>query len=154
MNDERKKEIYALVQKQIVATLEGEDNITAKMATISCMLKQTFEHFYWCGFYIVDPNEAKELVVGPYQGTLGCLRIPLGKGVCGTAYKTGRTQIVENVHEIENHITCDPKSMSEIVVPVYQKDTLIAVLDIDSDKVNSFDEIDKKFLQEIMSKVF
>ncbi len=154
MNDERKKEIYALVQKQIAATLEGENNFVAKMSTISCMLKQNFPHFYWCGFYVVDKDKENELVVGPYQGTLGCLRIPIGKGVCGSAFKEKTTQLVADVHAIENHITCDPKSMSEIVVPLILEGKVVAVLDIDSDVINSFNEVDKHYLENILLENF
>ena len=149
-----KEKKYETVKKQILATVHGEDNIIAKMATISCLLKQSFDYFYWCGFYVVDPLKPEELVVGPYQGTMGCLRIPKGKGVCGTAFLEQETQIVEDVHAIENHITCDVNSQSEIVVPVFFEGKIIAVLDVDSDKVNSFDEIDKKYLEEIIKEAF
>lgn len=149
-----KEEKYETVKKQILATVHGEDNITAKMATISCLLKQSFDYFYWCGFYVVDNNKPEELVVGPYQGTMGCLRIPKGKGVCGTAFLEQTTQIVEDVHAIENHITCDVNSQSEIVVPVFFDGKIIAVLDVDSDKVSSFDDIDKKYLEEIIKEAF
>lgn len=151
-----KKETYELLSKQINATLEGETNLIAKMATISCMLKSTFESFYWCGFYIVDTQKEiiDELVVGPYQGTLGCLRIKIGRGVCGTSWKLGKTQIVDDVHKLENHIACDSASNSEIVVPVYQNAKIIAVLDVDSTFIKAFDEIDKKYLEQILAENF
>ncbi|MFG1500659.1 GAF domain-containing protein [Halobacteriovorax sp. XZX-3] len=154
MDNAQKTETYQRVKRDIFAICEGESSTIAKMATISCVLKQAFPHYYWCGFYMVDPVKEKELVVGPYQGTLGCLRIPFGKGVCGTAAHTLETQIVEDVHSIANHITCDPKSQSEIVVPVFENEKLIAVLDVDSDSLASFDEVDKSNLEEIINTVF
>lgn len=151
-----KKTIYSEVQAQISAVLEGEENVTARMATVSCLLAQAFpDRFFWTGFYVVDPNKAEELVVGPYQGTLGCLRIAFGRGVCGAAATTGETQIVEDVHALKNHIACDSRSNSEIVVPVFRADgDLIAVFDIDSTQFGAFDELDKSCLEAIMTSVF
>ncbi len=151
-----KTEIYQTVRAQIEAVLEGETNQTARMATISCLLSEAFpETFFWTGFYVVDENKPDELVVGPYQGTLGCLRIAFGKGVCGTAAATGETQIVEDVHAIENHIACDSRTNSEIVVPIFNASgSLIAVLDIDSIEIASFDNEDKKQLEALMKAVF
>ena len=154
MDNAQKNTIYESVKRDIYAICEGESDTIAKMATVSCVLKQAFPHFYWCGFYNVDNLKESELVVGPYQGTLGCLRIPFGKGVCGTAAQTLQTQIVNDVYAIANHITCDPKSQSEIVIPVIEDGKLIAVLDIDSDEKASFNEIDKVHLEEVISKVF
>lgn len=151
-----KEEAYKFVEQQILAVLDGEINQTAQMATISCLLSQAFpDRFYWTGFYLVDPLNQKELVVGPYQGTLGCLRIPFGRGVCGTAALTGEIQIVPDVHMLENHIACDASSSSEIVIPVYnnQKD-LIAVFDVDSTSKNAFDQVDAKALHSILKHVF
>jgi GAF domain-containing protein len=147
---------YQEVKGQILAVLDGETDRTAKMATISCLLADAFpDTYFWTGFYVVDPMKDRELVVGPYQGTLGCLRIPFGRGVCGTAAETGETQIVEDVHAIENHIACDARTNSEIVVPVFdQAGELIAVLDIDSEAKASFDAIDKANLEQLMTKVF
>jgi len=155
MNQANKQEIYENIAREIAAVSAGERNVIANMATISCLLSQAFEHYFWTGFYCVDPEKTTELVVGPYQGTLGCLRIPLGKGVCGTAAATGKTQVVEDVHAFPGHIACDSRTMSEIVVPVFDKDdTLIAVLDIDSTEPAFFDETDKKWLEQIMRDVF
>jgi GAF domain-containing protein len=147
---------YELVESQILAVLDGEDNIVAQMATVSCLLAQAFpEVFFWTGFYVKAPENPKELVVGPYQGTLGCLRIPFGRGVCGTAAKEGKTQIVQDVHAIENHIACDNRTNSEIVVPVFDKaNKLVAVLDVDSEHLKSFDETDQIWLERIVNKVF
>lgn len=151
-----KEAIYQEVSDQILAVVDGEPNVTARMATVSCLLAQAFtDTFFWTGFYVVDPDKTGELVVGPYQGTMGCLRIPFGKGVCGTAAHTGETQIVEDVHALENHIACDSRSNSEIVVPVCDKTgQLIAVLDVDSTAFGAFDGTDKTYLEALMAKVF
>lgn len=156
MSKGSKKSIYDTTQAQILAVLEGENNLTARMATVSCLLQLAFpERFFWTGFYIVDPEKTAELIVGPYQGTLGCLRIPFARGVCGMAAAEKATQIVDDVHAIKNHIACDSNSNSEIVVPVMGKDgALIAVLDIDSTQFAAFDEVDKVCLEELMVKVF
>jgi len=151
-----KKEKYSEVRAQILAVLDGEDNLTARMATVACLLAQAFpERYFWTGFYVVDPNNPAELVVGPYQGTLGCLRIAFGRGVCGAAAATGITQLVEDVHALENHIACDSRSNSEIVVPVFSAEgDLIAVFDVDSEQYSAFDELDKSWLEDIINSVF
>ncbi len=150
-----KAEKYAAVAKEIAAVVEGETNLIARMASVSNILHHAFDHFFWTGFYIVDLEKPGELVVGPYQGTLGCLRIPFGKGVCGTAAATGETQIVDDVHAFPGHIACDARSESEIVVPVRdQAGSLIAVLDVDSDRKAVFTETDKNGLEAIVSAVF
>ena len=151
-----KEATYQETRDQIFAVLDGENNRTAQMATISCLLSQAFpDTFFWTGFYIVDETQADELVVGPYQGTLGCLRIKFGKGVCGTAAATRETQLVEDVHAIANHIACDSRTNSEIVVPVFDEgDNLIAVFDVDSTELSSFDKIDQQYLEEILNRVF
>ena len=113
-----KAERYAAVAEEIAAVLAGEPNLTARMATVVSMLANSFDHYFWTGFYLVDPDKADELVVGPYQGTLGCLRIAFGRGVCGTAAATGQTQLVADVESFPGHIACDSRSKSEIVVPV------------------------------------
>jgi len=145
-----KKEIYKDVAEQISAVIDGETSVTARYATAACLLSEAFDYFFWTGFYVVDPLKPTELVVGPYQGTLGCLRIPFGKGVCGTSAQKGETIIVEDVHAFPGHIACDSRSNSEIVVPVYDKDgKLAAVLDVDSTEIGSFDEDDKEGLEAI-----
>lgn len=151
-----KQATYATVRQQIVAVLDGETNTTAKMATVSCLLSEAFPAtYFWTGFYVVDPSNPNELVVGPYQGTLGCLRIAFGRGVCGTAAETGETQIVEDVHAIKNHIACDSRTNSEIVVPVRDPDgKLIAVLDVDSTELASFDNVDKTELEGLVADIF
>jgi len=113
-------------------------------------LSEAFEAFFWTGFYRVDPHKPDELVVGPYQGSLGCLRIPFGKGVCGAAALHGETVIVADVHQFPGHIACDTRSNSEIVVPVFDATgALDAVLDIDSERFGAFDEADKVALEAI-----
>ena len=150
-----KAQRYAAVAEEIAAVLDGEPNLTARMATVAAMLAASFEAFFWTGFYVVDPAKSDELVVGPYQGTLGCLRIAFGRGVCGTAAATGRTQLVEDVHVFPGHIACDSRSQSEIVVPVRDADgRLIAVLDVDSDRPAAFDAVDQLWLEQIVDSAF
>lgn len=149
-----KTDIYEQVTKETLSVLEGEANQTARMSTIACLLHQAFENHIWTGFYMVDPDKPQELVVGPYQGTLGCLRIPFGKGVCGAAAATRQTQVVEDVHAFPGHIACDSRSESEIVVPVLAGDEVIAVLDIDSNEKATFDETDQRFLEALIRAVF
>ncbi len=119
--------------EEVAAVLEGEANPTARMATVAAMLATAFEAYFWAGFYLVDPERPDELVVGPYQGTLGCLRIAFGRGVCGTAAAERRTVIVPDVDAFPGHIACDLRLVSEIVVPVFGPDgALLGVLDVDS----------------------
>jgi len=149
-----KVELYEQMAKEIVAVLEGETNNVARMATVSCLLSEAFDSYFWTGFYIVDPLKDEELVVGPYQGTLGCLRIPFSRGVCGAAARTGEIQIVKDVHAFEGHIACDARSQSEIVIPVYGPDgRLFAVFDVDSTEVGSFDALDAKGLASILENL-
>lgn len=146
---------YAEVEAEILAVLEGEPDRVARMATVSSMLADAFPAFFWTGFYVVDPAKGDELVVGPYQGTLGCLRIPFGRGVCGTAAAERRTQVVEDVHAFPGHIACDSRSASEIVVPILDSsDALIAVLDVDATEKAAFDAVDAEWLERLMAKVF
>ena len=150
-----KAERYAAVAEEIAAVLEGEPNLTARMATVASMLAASFEAFFWTGFYVVDPARERELVVGPYQGTLGCLRIAFGRGVCGAAAASGRTQLVPDVHAFPGHIACDGRSRSEVVVPVFEPSgALIGVLDVDSDRPAAFDEVDVEWLEKIVRDTF
>jgi len=146
-----KRERYAALRAEIGAVISGEPNITARYATAASLLAQAFpERFFWTGFYVVDPDKPSELVVGPYQGTLGCLRIPIGKGVCGAAAAQRATIIVPDVHAFPGHIACDSRSNSEIVTPVFAKNgALAAVLDVDSTEFNAFDETDQAGLEAI-----
>ncbi len=143
--------LYADLRQQIAAVIDGETSMTARYATASCLLREAFgSRFFWTGFYVVDPLKPAELVVGPYQGTLGCLRFPCGRGVCGAAAATGQTQLVADVHAFPGHIACDSRSNSEIVVPVFDRDgALAAVLDIDSTDFGAFDLVDQAGLEVI-----
>jgi L-methionine (R)-S-oxide reductase len=146
---------YSELAEMIAAVLEGEPNQTARMATVASMLASAFGQFFWTGFYVVDPDKPGELVVGPYQGTLGCLRIAFGRGVCGAAAATGEVQIVEDVEAFPDHIACDSRSRSEIVLPVRDGDgRLIAVLDVDSTELAAFDQTDAAGLERILSASF
>jgi L-methionine (R)-S-oxide reductase len=142
---------YAALHTEIAAVIAGEPNVTARYATAASLLAQAFpERFFWTGFYVVDETKANELVVGPYQGTLGCLRIPFGKGVCGAAAAQRETIIVPDVHAFPGHIACDSRSNSEIVTPVFDKaGALVAVLDVDSTEFDAFDMVDKAGLEAI-----
>lgn len=150
-----KAERYAVLRAEIGAVVTGEPNHIARYATAACLLAQAFpDRFFWTGFYIVDAVNPTELVVGPYQGTLGCLRIPFGKGVCGAAARTGQTLIVADVHAFPGHIACDSRSNSEIVVPVFRADgRLAAVLDVDSTAYDAFDDIDRDGLEAICAEL-
>lgn len=155
MTPQDKAARYREVEQEIVATIAGETNLVARMATVSNILHHAFAHYFWTGFYVVDPEKPNELVVGPYQGTLGCLRIAFGKGVCGTAAARRETVIVDDVHAFPGHIACDSRSESEIVVPVYDRDDrLIAVFDVDSDQKSMFDETDRVALEAILRASF
>lgn len=150
-----KAERYLEVEAEILAVLDGEPNVTARMATVASMLADSFPAFFWTGFYVVDPLKENELVVGPYQGTLGCLRIPYARGVCGAAAREGKTQLVQDVHAFPGHIACDSRSQSEIVVPVFDAERkLIAVLDVDATEKSAFDAVDQVALERLMTKVF
>ncbi|TXC78983.1 GAF domain-containing protein [Luteibaculum oceani] len=143
-----KEEKYQSAIQQITALTSGETNSVANMANCAAALKQFFNHF-WIGFYLVDSND--ELVLGPFQGPIACTRIKKGKGVCGTAWKEEKTVIVPNVDEFPGHIACASESKSEIVVPIFsQEKKVIGVLDIDADYLNAFDEIDGKYLEQLM----
>ena len=144
-------ERYAMVAAQVAAVVEGEPSRTARYATAACLLSQAFApRFFWTGFYVVDPARQNELVVGPYQGTLGCLRIPFGRGVCGTAAARRETVLVPDVHEFADHIACDAASRSEVVVPVFDANgALAAVLDVDSTEVDAFDAADVAGLEQV-----
>ncbi len=146
-----KRARYAALRREIAAVIAGEPNLTARYATAASLLREAFpDTFFWVGFYLVDPEKTRELVVGPYQGTLGCLRIPFGKGVCGAAAATGATQLVPDVHAFPGHIACDSRSNSEIVVPVFRADGALAgVLDVDSTAFNAFDADDQAGLEAI-----
>jgi GAF domain-containing protein len=146
---------YEQLKAEIDSVVSGETYLPARLATAACLLADVFApRFFWTGFYVVDPLKDDELVVGPYVGTLGCLRIPFGNGVCGAAAATKETQLVEDVHAFPGHIACDSRSNSEIVVPVFYGDgRLAAVLDVDSTDLNAFDEIDRAGLEAICASL-
>jgi GAF domain-containing protein len=141
-----KEEKYKTLLPQLKGLLEGESDTIANLANVSAALKQTFG-FFWVGFYIVKQDE---LVLGPFQGTIACTRIKYGKGVCGTAWKEKRTIVVEDVNQFPGHIACDAASQSEIVVPLFGRNEVIAVLDVDSEHLNHFDETDAHYLRQIV----
>ncbi|MBV6519990.1 MAG: Free methionine-R-sulfoxide reductase [Gemmatimonadaceae bacterium] len=144
-----KSEAYGVLCREIQQVLAGISDDVTGMATISCLVASAFGHL-WVGFYRVVERD-RLLRVGPYQGSLGCLEIAFGKGVCGTAARERRTVIVEDVDRFPGHISCDARSRSEIVVPVFNAaGELIAVLDVDSARRAAFDEIDKTGLEEIV----
>jgi GAF domain-containing protein len=146
---------YAELALEVASVLEGEPNVTARMATVSAMLHHAFDAYFWTGFYVVDPKKRDELMVGPYQGTLGCLRIPFGRGVCGAAAAQRRTLIVEDVEAFPGHIACDSRSKSEVVTPVFDASgALIAVFDVDSDRPAAFDAVDAEGIEAILKQVF
>ncbi|MCH8202136.1 MAG: GAF domain-containing protein [Proteobacteria bacterium] len=146
---------YKILLKEIMSVVSGEPDLIARMASVTSLLHHSFDEFLWTGFYLVDQTNPKELVIGPYQGTLGCLRIPIGKGVCGAAAESGTVQIVKDIHTFPGHIACDARSNSEIVIPVRNPNgDLIAVLDIDSERFGDFDEVDARGLQSIVDAVF
>lgn len=146
-----KAEAYAALRAEIAAVIAGEPSHTARYATAASLLANAFpDRFFWTGFYLVDEAKGDELVVGPYQGTLGCLRIPFGKGVCGAAAARRETILVPDVHAFPGHIACDSRSNSEIVVPVLDPaGALAGVLDVDSTQFSAFDAIDQAGLEAI-----
>ena len=141
-----KEQKYELLYRQVVAMLDNERDVVANMANLAAMIHQTFG-FWWTGFYRVV---GQELVLGPFQGPIACTRIAYGRGVCGTAWQRGESVVVEDVEKFPGHIACSSLSRSEIVVPIYDNDTVVAVLDIDSEHLATFDEVDKMWLERIV----
>src|SRR5688500_9138510 len=151
-----KQQTYREAEAEILAVLRDEGGFEldaiARMATITSILSRAFDHYFWTGFYRVD---GRRLVIGPYAGTVGCLVIPFGSGVCGTAAERKSTLVVPDVEQFPGHIACDSRSRSEIVVPVLDRDgRLIAVLDVASDRLDAFDDTDREGLESICAKVF
>lgn len=142
---EEKTAAYELLLLQQKGLLEIEDDLLANLANSSALLKETFPDTVFSGYYLFKENQ---LILGPFQGRVSCTRIQMGKGVCGESAQKRQTVIVGNVKEYENYISCDSAAMSEIVVPLVKNDELIGVLDLDSSKTDSYDEIDQKFLEE------
>ncbi|MBQ8033001.1 MAG: GAF domain-containing protein [Elusimicrobiaceae bacterium] len=135
---------YPLLLRQLEGLLSMETDPVANMANMSAVLFNGLDKLNWAGFYVLRGDT---LVLGPFQGKPACVRIPLGKGVCGTAAQTGQTQLVKNVHEFKGHIACDSASNSEIVVPIFKDGRVWGVLDIDSPVLARFDETDKDYLE-------
>lgn len=142
-----KEQKYELLHKQVAAMVEDESDTIANMANVAAMIHATFG-FWWTGFYRVV---GEELVLGPFQGPLACSRIRYGRGVCGTAWKQQQTQVVPDVELFPGHIACSSLSRSEIVVPVWRDGAIVAVLDIDSEKLATFDEVDQAWLERIVA---
>ena len=145
-----KETLYKELLPQAVSLLEGETDEVACMANLAALLHRAFG-FWWTGFYRVS---GEELVLGPFQGPVACIHIPFGRGVCGTAWKRNETVIVPDVDEFPGHIACSSESRSEIVVPVRRDGRVCAVLDIDSRELSTFDEIDKKYLEQMVKAIF
>lgn len=142
-----RKQTYQSALAQLKSLIEDEPNVIANLSNASALLKVTLEDINWSGFYLYD---GKELVLGPFQGLPACIRIPLGRGVCGTSASTQETLLVEDVHAFPGHIACDAASNSEIVVPIVQDGKLIGVLDIDSPSKGRFDEVEREFLEKFV----
>lgn len=141
-----KIEQYELLYEHVKALIDKESDIIANMANVAAIIHETF-NFWWTGFYRVIDNE---LVLGPFQGPIACTRIAYGRGVCGTAWKEKKTIVVEDVHQFPGHIACSSASKSEIVVPIFKNNQVVAVLDIDSEKLATFDNIDKEWLEKLV----
>ncbi|MBK5442961.1 MULTISPECIES: GAF domain-containing protein [unclassified Peribacillus] len=140
----KKEKNYELVQKQLFALIEDEPNQIANFSNAAALLNQFLVEINWVGFYLLEEDQ---LVLGPFQGLPACVRIPMGKGVCGTSAATKKTLRVDDVHQFPGHIACDAASRSEIVIPLMKEGKLIAVLDIDSPITNRFDEVDQQGLE-------
>jgi L-methionine (R)-S-oxide reductase len=141
---------YEELIPQILAILEGEPNLVANLGNVAAALKEQFG-WLWVGFYLVDSPD--ELVLGPFQGPVACTRIRIGRGVCGTAWQKGETIIVPDVEKFPGHIACSSASKSEIVVPVNKNGKIVAVLDVDSEVLNNFDETDQEYLEKLITQI-
>ena len=144
-----KQEDYKTLLAQVRAMVKDETDAVANMANVAALIQETF-HFWWTGFYRVI---GKQLVLGPFQGPVACTRIGFGKGVCGTSWKECKTLVVEDVEQFPGHIACSSESRSEIVVPLIKNDEVIGVLDIDSERLATFDQTDKEWLEQIAEVV-
>ncbi len=140
-----KNELYSALLPQLEALFAGESDLIANLANTAAALKEAFG-FLWVGFYLVGEDQ---LVLGPFQGPVACTRIGFGKGVCGKAWETGQTQVVPDVEAFPGHIACSSASRSEIVVPLFAKGKVVAVLDVDSEKVSHFDTTDQQYLEKM-----
>lgn len=147
-SESEKEEKYKALLLAIQSLIDPSCGYVANYANVAAAIYNEFGH-WWCGFYIV--NQRNQLELGPFQGPVACTLIEYNKGVCGTAWAKKETIVVENVHEFEGHIACSAESNSEIVVPIIKDNTVIAVLDIDSREYSAFNEVDKKYLEQIVS---
>ncbi len=145
-----KEEQYLNLLPQIKALLQGEKDLIANLANISAALKEQFS-FFWVGFYLVKNDE---LVLGPFQGPVACTRIKRGRGVCGTAWEKGEAIIVPDVEQFPGHIACSSLSKSEIVLPLIKEGIVVGVLDVDSEFLNSFDDVDRRYLEAIVNLIY
>lgn len=145
-----KESLYQSLNSQVVALIEDETNLIANLANVSALLNLSLEDINWVGFYLLENDT---LVLGPFQGNPACVRIPVGKGVCGTAFAEKQTQRIDNVHDFEGHIACDAASNSEIVIPLIKDGNYIGVLDIDSPSLSRFDSDDQTGLERIMASL-
>ena len=143
-----KEVLYQTLNEQLSLLLEGEPNVLANLSNASALLKSTFPNTVFSGFYLFNGTE---LILGPFQGGVSCVRIGLGKGVCGESAASRQSVIVGDVKNYSNYISCDSKALSEIVVPMVKKGQLLAVLDLDSSVLDDYDEIDQKYLEEFVS---
>lgn len=141
-----KEEIYQALLPQVEVLISGEPNLVANLANIAAALREAFG-FFWVGFYVV---QGQELVLGPFQGPIACTRIAYGRGVCGTAWKEKKTQLVPDVEAFPGHIACSSASKSEIVVPAFQNGEVFLVLDVDSDRLDDFDAVDQRYLEDLI----
>jgi len=141
-----KEEIYQALLPQVDALISGEQDLVANLANIAAALREAFG-FFWVGFYVV---QGQELVLGPFQGPIACTRIAYGRGVCGTAWKEQKTQLVPDVEAFPGHIACSSASKSEIVVPAFQDGEVFLVLDVDSNQLDDFDAVDQRYLEALM----
>ncbi|MCL6570186.1 MAG: GAF domain-containing protein [Bacillus sp. (in: Bacteria)] len=149
MYSESREKNYELVKKQLQALIHDEKNQIANLSNATALLNQFLDRINWVGFYLLDTNQ--ELVLGPFQGLPACIRIPVGKGVCGLSALKMETIRVEDVNQFPGHIACDAATQSEIVLPLLKGDQLIGVLDIDSPEKNRFDELDQQKLEEFVA---
>lgn len=143
-----RKAVYEALWPQIQSVVAGEINTIANTANVIAVLKEAFQ-FLWVGVYFVAKDNPQQLVLGPFQGPLACTRIAFGKGVCGTAWSENRTIIVDDVDQFPSHIACSSKSKSEIVIPIRSRNEIIAVLDVDSEHLGDFSEVDAFYLEQI-----
>lgn len=149
-------ENYQRLTRQALALVEGETNLIANLANVSALLNMELENINWVGFYLTDSeylSDNTQLVLGPFQGNPACVRIPMGRGVCGTAAATNSVQRIDDVHQFEGHIACDAASNAELVIPFSINGRLRGVLDIDSPQVGRFSAVDEEGLTFLMNEI-